>query len=396
MAEQDLFRDFVSGPRERATVEHSHPFLERPADAERWSNPEIEETVAFMAHSSAVQLERIQAHLDGAVLAAEQVQDKRLEVLERGPEVSGTAVLFEFAITLILESPLAAKFLQKATKIIFTGVIKRRIAAAEGRLLAAELRRRTSQLRLVRQTRWPSVVQRLEAARIADLDISRIADELKTLHASFDTLGSGSWRDYLIGAVKGARAAGAMMGKEQPHGDPSDTPGVRILSMVQSYAANHRLANRIDIADFEFWLRSGLVAVEDVRNIFAWSSLDIGLEGIRDEAKRYYEVLIWSILLWQQAKIYKEGMTGRSLSAAEQVFGNLGDHVPYHLLRYWLYRFINPESGEQFAQVQQLQAGGKTYDRSVAALSQYMQKLARQADKSNVTLTTAGLLSAKT
>lgn len=378
--------DFVTGQRERVTTDARLPFVSTGLASDLQREMHVEEAIEFAKHASAIQLERIQALTDGAVLAAEQVQDKRIEVLERGPEVSGTSLLMEFAITLILESPLAAKALQKLTTVVLRPIIKRRIAIAE-------LRIRSSTLQLRKVSRTLSAPAALEAARQADLDVRRIAEELRQLHQSFDQMGTGSWRDYLIGAIKGGRAASAASGNEQPNSDPSDTPGVRVLSLAQSYASNQRMVASVDLASLEFWLRAGLVSADDLQAIFHWDALNVSLDRIRDESKRYYEALIWSLLLWQQAKVYREGLTKRSLTAPEQVFGNLADHTPSHLLHYWLYRFVDPSSGKQFADAAALRAGDKEYDRSVAALAQYMQKLARQADQSKIIISTTGILS---
>ena len=376
--------EFVSGARDQATAV---PGRSEAAGSRQLQNRfEIEETVAFMAHAAAVQQERIQALLDGAVLAAEQVQDKRIEMLERGPEVSGSDVFMEFAITLILESPLAAALLKGITKAIFSPVIRRRIVETELRALSL---RRASNLGL---GKWSNIASRLKAADLAEIEVKRLSEELKSLHESFKSLGTGSWRDYTIGAVKGIRAANSLAGNDQPSSDPSDTPGVRVLSVAQTYAANHRMAARIQSADFEFWLRTRVFAVEDARAVYAWSALDVGLEGVRDEAKRYYEVLIWSLLLWQQAKNYRQGLTKRSVTAPEQVFGNLTDHVPAALLQYWLYRFTDPKTAKPFARTEALRAGGKTYERAVPALAQYMQDLARQGEKGRIIMSTAGML----
>src|SRR5262249_13271074 len=76
---------------------------------------EIEAAVAFIRQSAARQMELGHAIMDGAILAAEQVQDKRLGLLEQGPEVSGWDILLDFAMVFVLESPLAGKILQAVT-----------------------------------------------------------------------------------------------------------------------------------------------------------------------------------------------------------------------------------------------------------------------------------------
>jgi hypothetical protein len=344
----------------------------------------MEEAVAFMHHSCAVQMERIQAQLDGVTLAAEQVQDKRIELLERGPEVSGTAVFIEFALTLVLETPLAGRLLHLVTRRIMTPIVRRRLAVplqtAQDRLRSVALRHRR-----------PGAVIGPTLSVKASYEAKQLADELKKLHDSFKDAGKSS-SEYLVGAIKATRAARQTAGEAQPPSDPSDTPGVALLSLQQGYASHHRLQLGIDVANYEFWLRAGLISVDDIYNIFAWEELDVSLEEIRDRSKRYFEVLVWSVLLWQQAKNYKQGLTKKSLTAPEQVFGNLTDHAPGSLISYWLYRFTDPKTNKPFAQAAALKADGKTYDTSVASLARYMQELARSANANKATLVTSGPL----
>ena len=85
--------------------------------------------------------------------------------------------------------------------------------------------------------------------------------------------------------------------KTQPSSDPSDTPGVAIVSLAQTHAANHRLSLDVELTMYEAWLRQGRVAPADIFRVWAWEELPISLEGVRSWYKRYFELLIRTLLL---------------------------------------------------------------------------------------------------
>lgn len=120
------------------------------------------------------------------------------------------------------------------------------------------------------------------------------------------------------------------------------------------------------------------------------------LEAVRSWYKRYFELLIWTALLREQAKNLRVGMTNQRVTTPLQVFANLKDHVPWSLLRYWLYRFTDPNTGEPFAEASALpRPGGGSFDRAVPSLSHHMQALAKAMNKDPVGLVTAGPLAEK-
>jgi hypothetical protein len=77
---------------------------------------------------------------DGIELATEQVQDKRIDFLEAGPQVTVADILIEFALVFFLESPLAGALLRRAFR--FAG------DAATSKLII----QRTERLRRLQET----------------------------------------------------------------------------------------------------------------------------------------------------------------------------------------------------------------------------------------------------
>ena len=62
----------------------------------------VEQAAALVRQSAAIDEARLDAFLDGAVIAAEQVQDTRLTVLEQPAELSATDLWVEIAIGLMI------------------------------------------------------------------------------------------------------------------------------------------------------------------------------------------------------------------------------------------------------------------------------------------------------
>jgi hypothetical protein len=80
---------------------------------------------------------------DGLVLATEQVQDKRIEWLEIGPEVSASEVLIEFALTFFLGSPLLGRALKSAFRFAARtdrALVSARVSITRSRLQSASQR----------------------------------------------------------------------------------------------------------------------------------------------------------------------------------------------------------------------------------------------------------------
>ncbi len=56
-------------------------------------------------------------------------------------------------------------------------------------------------------------------------------------------------------------------------------------------------------------------------------------------------------------------MTNKTATTPVQVFASLQRHVPASLLQYWLYRFVDPKTGNAFAEAEALaRPGGKSLE----------------------------------
>jgi hypothetical protein len=348
------------------------------------STPEqIEEAAAFIRQSAARQMESLQTIMDSATLAAEQVQDKRLEVLEQGPEVTALDIFWDFALTFILESPLPGKLLRGITQKWLLPRVRSNLGAKEYALRTIALR--GSKLRALGRL---SDVEGLSAARLAK-EIPILQQVTKIL----DGIGSEGGADaYLVALAKAAREVSPKERKSAPLHLPSDTPGVAILDLAQAQASTQRLSIQIEHSMFELWVRTGQIPIETVYQVLKWEPTEvdgrlISLAEIKDVNKLYFELLIWTLLL------YDRPFTGKPVTAPRQSF-TLKGYVQPSLIDYWLQRFLDPQTGKPFADTPALKRpGGKpNLDMSIGALGNYMWKIAEAAARNKVALVSDGPL----
>lgn len=347
---------------------------------------QIAEAVAFIRQSAIRQIESAQAIMDGAILAAEQVQDKRLELLEQGPEVTGFDIFMDFALTFILESPLAGKILRSITMTMLVPRVKANIVAKTRALLM--LTAKPKNLVLGKPFMIPEAIPERIAA-------SHLATQLKDLR-SFEKnlLETGSEQGpypYLVALTKAAREA-QPKDRRVPILEASDTPGVAILDVAQQYLSERRLSIQMEHSMFELWTQTGVMPVEDVYKTLRWESVTVNgntfsVAQIKDRYKRYFELLIWTLLL------YEKPLTGKSITTPRQSF-TLKGYVQPSLIAYWLKRFVNPDNEKPFSETPALKRpdGKPDLDKSIPALGNYMWEVAKVAVQNKVALLSSGPL----
>jgi hypothetical protein len=335
------------------------------------SSIEIEQAIAFIRQTEAWEAEALQAIMDGATLAAEQVQDKRLEILEIGPEVSAGEILIEFAITLALESSIIGALvgprIVRTARKTFGPRIRRKLAATE-------LAHKTMYLRTARFGKnLPYRVYLTEK----ELTNTKILDEAKKLNAYANFLNGTAvehgTNNFISALAQAAKAGYDTYSKEKSRRplNASDTPGVTILSLAQDYMSAQRMSLTIESATLEMGVRTGLIPVKTIYRILESGGilLDgkmISFSETRDYWKRYFELLIWVLLL------YDHTFTGKGRTSIKQSFLILKGYVQDSLISYWTRRFIYPATDRPFSELPGVVRpdGKPDIDRSVAVLGQ--------------------------
>src|SRR4051794_15685008 len=83
----------------------------------------VDDVLAAIRLSAQQDLERLSVITDAAVLAAEQVQDVRLDLLEQGPKVTTSDLIFDALLTFALESPIAGLAAKALTQAIVRPIV---------------------------------------------------------------------------------------------------------------------------------------------------------------------------------------------------------------------------------------------------------------------------------
>lgn len=308
-----------------------------------------EDLVFLIRQSCYIQLARVDAYLDGVVLAAEQVQDVRIRLQETKSEVTSWGQFF-FDILLIgaLESTVAGKVITKLTKLIFTPILRQNIIfmalpkSVDGVTLkkqAERLARMNAPDRGSFSKIRNNILQKgaggpgLEALGRKGKEKEEI---IKLYHASLEALIQGT-EAAQTNLVAAAKAINEGRTKTQPIPAPSlgatDSAGVTILAAAQHYASLTRLGIQVRHARFEALVRGQKVMPADLASIidaFGWEEIELDLNDIRCRYMLLFEAVIW-------ARLYGfdyEQKTPHLTLNAEEFKG-----IPKNLCDYWLKRF---------------------------------------------------------
>lgn len=282
----------------------------------------------------AARLEGLQAVVDGAVLAVEQVQDKRIELLEKGPEVKVEDTVFDLFIGLALgQAGVALK--------TCTDSIAGELARAAARY--AKLARKKDILKSLGTDALPRDAAAFEALfRNASADRRVTASQVKDyatavrsfvgtrVGAALDSAGEKS-----LGIVKSGLPK---TGGKRVDLEDTDTPSVAILAAAQSFMSTQRLAQTLFHDALEVVVLTtpcDKSELDEMAQDMAPARLDATYAQIRDRHKMLFEAVLW----WRLFDI-SAGATLRRrwfLSGAAPML-DLGG-APAPLVRYWLHRF---------------------------------------------------------
>jgi hypothetical protein len=306
------------------------------------SQLEIEIAVSYIKKSAFLQSEWVKALTDGAILAAEQVQDQRISKLEQGPEVQVSDVLIDVLIVLALDSTVAGAVLSGITKSVMTRLLQsssvffslpESVLSVEGTVIS----------RLFRDKATIST-----AKKIAKDFLAHPEQKLLLYGTWINELykGSSSMEKNLVAGAKAVNNYRKKPPKEAPTLSVTDTPGVAVLSAAQRYASQQQYAIFLEHSMYEFAVRAGLLTKEDIIEILNpeinEKDAEQGMAMSREYYKLLYEAAIWAKLLrldTTQPVFYLHGFFPAKAGLRD---------IPNFLLDYWLKRFRNPASGKIF------------------------------------------------
>jgi hypothetical protein len=342
MSDSQILDELINQTKTKRVDEPRRQFV-KPDDGkvvQRRSEAEIEETLLRVRQYAFLQVERTQAFVDGAILAAEQVQDKRLDLLEQGPELTVTEVIFDILLTIALESTIAGKVLAGITKkLLKTALSSVRVFSVLPKFALSERGQNIKWLSQLMKVRGGKQVARNTIKKfLTPSNELTIAQYNRTLQVLYQ--GGSNVEQNLAAVAKGAKASYPLT--QSRILTVGDSVSVSILSAAQVYACQQRLAIFLSHSTFEMWLRLDLVDIEDMEMLCKSEITDeeaTSINTLRDQYKLLFEAAIWTKLFGLDTDETKV------LVNQGELFG-----VPNKHLNYWLDRFINPQTGKQFSQ----------------------------------------------
>ncbi len=320
----------------------------------------IETVCRDIAESSALQQARVDAYLDGALRAAEQVQDVRIGLLEAPKEVSGWDFWFEIGVVFLLESNVVGALLKAIGSRIFVPMLRSNAVwsripkSATGReLIAAARQMRT----------WPPLIDATTGLRVTpssvlsqgfrELPGRTSPDALRLYHSAIQQLA------HVMEPVDVANGVAKAVNQARTSGAPTspssvaatDTAGVQVISGVQDYARLTRLGIQVRAARSIAYARSAasLDDLDLLSRAFEAGALDVGgsalsLADVATESSLAAEALIWARLygFWLKFPVPRGPSAGRA-SMGRPELGTTDEEplkgIPRQLVEYWFTRF---------------------------------------------------------
>jgi hypothetical protein len=252
--------------------------------------------------------------LDAAVLAAEQVQDVRLQALEQPAELSGWDLWVQLAILLALESNIAGALIKWACGSAVKGFIKSNTyflsiaGSRSGKQLAQAARDVASGKRRIKGASTARAVlgRGIPSRAIPGVDSK---ESLKLYNETLQRMVRRGTESDIDLANAVAQAAGKLKETGLPRrNDPlpqTDSAGVSVLSAAQEYARITRLGIRIRHDRIEGFVRREATPADlaTVIDVVGWEPLQppgqgsdvaLSLTELRNKYRLLFEALIWA------------------------------------------------------------------------------------------------------
>ncbi|MBO9598550.1 MAG: hypothetical protein J7559_12135 [Cohnella sp.] len=312
----------------------------RVKDTTPVTRSDIESAVALIEQSFAMQEERIQIIVDAALLALEQVQDKRIELQEKGKNFTIYDIIFDVLSVYLWEVGLIGHVLEPLVKEVTGAIIQRSLkySAVYNRLNKSDYgaqfigyaRQEENSKKLLNQI----IGEHAQNSKMFNSeDFALFSQEVRTMVAKAPdvvwTKAKGEvkkWND-LKKKVKETKL------------EMTDTPGVSMLKAAQTYVSSQRVALKLQQAKIVAFLRSQtqmtIKELKDYMSIFNAEELPES-SFIRDQYQWTFEMLLW-------AHIY--GFTSdwdkspTAWSTDPRPFGTFFKGIDNRVTFYWFERF---------------------------------------------------------
>ncbi|MFF8939190.1 hypothetical protein ACF08O_31625 [Streptomyces paradoxus] len=345
---------------------------------------QIEAAIRALRTAAATDQLRLQAICNSMHQAAEQVQDKRIELLEDGPEVTLRQVVMDIVVGFLLEAPVVGHLASKLAKDILLPRVRMNLASQELALRTLALPRVNPRIQM-RTVLSPTSDLFRRSADTLYKDIKSLRRYQAVLEV---TVKRGedimSYATALIKAKRGAREESAK--KALP---PTDTPGVAVRATVDAWRRREAYGLEIANAMFEEAVRTGTLELDAEAMIGLTERAVIDMDDFSqglERCKRATELVVWVILLLDHHRVTGKGLTGTSVSNPDNLFSGIHSHIPAKLHGYFLRRFIHPNTDRPFVERGRLNlpSGLPKVDQGAIDLGGHLMQTARRVQREGI------------
>ena len=269
---------------------------------------DIERAIVFIQNSVQFQLERLQLFVDSALLAVEQVQDKRIEMQENPKqEVNIYEVFFNMVLMYCWQVKLVEPLINQATKGIVNHLLKTRAVynslpkSDYGAQIIGMAKQEVNSKHIIDQIIKDHVVNQ---KRFTSNDFAMFSSDVINFVSKAP--------DSVFNAGKKGKDIYKKLSQKSTPLTFGDTPSVSVLSSAQSYMRNHRLTLMAQQTEIIALLRiiqleKAPITKKDLNqflSLFTWDEIE-DYEGLREKYKLVFEGVIWSQLFhWKYYKYY--------------------------------------------------------------------------------------------
>ncbi len=301
---------------------------------------DIESAIALIEQSFAMQEERIQIIVDAAILALEQVQDKRIELAEKGKNFTIYDIIFDVLSVYLWEVGLIGHVLEPLVKEVTGAIIQRSLKYSAvynhlnksdyGAQFIGYARQEENSKKLLHEIIGEHA---LNSKLFNSEDFAMFSQEVRTMVASAPDVvwqkAKGEvkkWNDYKK-KVKETKL------------EMTDTPGVSMLKAAQTYVSSQRVALKLQQAKIVALLRSQtqmtMKELKDYMSIFNAEELPPS-DFIRDQYQWTFEMLLWAHIYGFTADPDK---SPTAWSTDPRPFGTFFKGIDNRVTFYWFERF---------------------------------------------------------
>lgn len=346
------------------------------------------------------QLARMQALRDGATLAAEQVQDVRLQLLEEGPETDIGQFLVAALVTVALESSVAG---------LLATTLSSKVLQPLLRTIHWSPEFEKEMLARVLPSSGLSFAKRMNAANVTGFTVR---ERWLRYEAFVNWLGSSEAQNELVALMKGTFAGTQTLQPDKTPLPSSLSAGTSLLAEIQEWSTTHVLAIQQRHALLEAWLVDFTTNGKELQQVT--QSLDSGditdLSMIRHNWRLICEACIWSSLYSEQLKLARMSQNFDPMYGLRQIAESLKDltqdrdssllaaktKIDARLIKYWVSTFM-PLIEQDIARSQQQSINLTTAGKELVVIY-YLQKVhnvlsaeQRQVEKYFAAITPASL-----